>query len=362
MSDAAAAEPIYRYAGPDEAPAILRVIEAAFDRWPPYEIGVPPLEHLRWKMTPPGIPHDNHAVVELRGEIVGVELRWTGRIDVRGIEYPYDFGTDLSVHSSARGQGLGSLLRDGESPRTFAGTVGFDTAPDNQQIEAMYNDRGPVHRPLTIWSRPLGARAFVGVHRSAGIAHLAGATATAIVRGIRARLAGDTIPPGMVEPVTAFDERVTDLWNRVRRDFDLARVRTAEYLNWRYLDSRAGRIAAYQLVDGDRVAGYVAVRRDGDRGRVLDLVTDPAVEGAGAALLERAVADLEGSSCAAVECLLPVGHRDEAALRAAGFLPTGEERLVRATRARHQGVPQLIEVFTDPAARVHLMAGDFDHQ
>ena len=62
-----------------------------------------------------------------------------------------------------------------------------------------------------------------------------------------------------------------------------------------------------------------------------------------------------------VDCLLPVGHRDEHALQESGFSRRSSDRAVQITRARNQATPEIIEVFSNHDAPIHLMYGDFDH-
>lgn len=354
-------EPRYRRGDVDDAPGALRVIEAAFSSWPPFEIDVPAIDHLRWKMTPVGLPGNLHGIVELDGEIVAVQLRWQSRIHVRGIEHPCEYSADLSVLPSAQGRGLGSLLRDSEAVRQRREpSVGFDTIGNNERAIQMYSKRGQVRRSLGVWVRALTVRAFLGAHRQGGVPHLARASVAAATQ--RARALRNSAPrTDGVEVVTAFDDRATALWDTVRHEYDLARVRSASWLNWRYLDPRAGLITAFQLTEGERLLGYAVVRRDGAHGRVLDLVTDPAAVGAGARLLERAVAELRRAGCTSVECLLPDGHREQPVLREAGFLPTNSTRAVEVTKTRHAQIPEVLEVFANPASPIHIMFGDFDH-
>lgn len=357
-------EPTFRRTSVDEAPAILRVLESAFDRWPAFTIDVSPLDHLRWKMTPPGDTAPLHAVVELNGEIVGVQLRWIGHIEVRGTELPFDFGTDMSVHESARGKRLGSLLRDSEGERLFdQRIVGFDTVSANQQVVDMYEERQPIRRPLARWTRPLTPRAFLATHRQQGVGRLTTATLRAAADRLRPRRrapAGQQ-PAWRIEPVEAFDERTDALWSRVRGGYQLSRVRDAAWLNWRHLDPRAGQIEAFQAIEGDRSLGYAAFRRDGRAGRVLDLVTDPDAPGVGAALLQHGCARLREAGCDTVDGIVPSPHRDEAALQAAGFSRREAALAVQVTRARNRAVPEILEVFEDPTTPIHLMYGDFDH-
>ncbi|MDA0351906.1 MAG: hypothetical protein O3A10_06810 [Chloroflexi bacterium] len=358
-------EPLLRRVTVAEAAALFPVIESAFPTWPVFAIEVPSIDHLRWKMAPPAhLPDDQHAVVEIDGTPVAIQLRWPGRGHVRGVEHPLDTGCDMGVHASFRGLGLASVLRDGETERRrlTGSSIGYDTPSVNERVIQMYSDRGYLRRPLGVWARSLNTRAFLATHRRAGVLHLGRAVLAAVARRGRQRgLNGAPTARGTVTRVSAFDHRATALWETVRAEYDFGRIRDAAWLNWRYLDPRAGRIAAYALTEGDRLLGYVAVRRDLDRARILDLVTDPSVADVGARLLTQAVSDLEGSAVQAIECLLPLGHREEATLRAAAFAPTGETRPVQITRTRHAWLPELIAVMEDAASPIHVMLGDFDH-
>jgi GNAT superfamily N-acetyltransferase/predicted nucleic acid-binding protein len=362
-------EPIFRRCGANDATVILSVIESAFERWPLFEIDVPAIDHLRWKMTPSdGLRPDMHAVIELDGDVAAVQLRWQSFVHVGDRQYLADFGADLSVHPSAQGRGLGRILRAREDERLFGQpVVGVDTSPTNERVAHMQSDGGAIQRPLLVWARALGLRSFVGVHLANGNRQLTTATIRATAQLVRSRLRSlgrrrhHTHPKRRIESVTAFDDRVTALWETVRHEYQFARVRDAAWLNWRYLDPRAGRISVYAMTEGDRLLGYAALRRSGTRGSVLDLVTAADADGAGAELLARGVSDLREEGCTLVDCWLPPGHREESALRAAGFLPTGGARAFEVYRDRNAGIPELLEVAADPLSAIHVMAGDFDH-
>ena len=53
-------EPTFRRATVEDAPAMAEVMEIAFGRWPAFDIPVTAVEHLQWKMQPPGGIPANH--------------------------------------------------------------------------------------------------------------------------------------------------------------------------------------------------------------------------------------------------------------------------------------------------------------
>jgi GNAT superfamily N-acetyltransferase len=369
-------EPVFRRGSLDDAEAMLRVIRAAFPEWPAFEIDVPPIEHLRWKMSQPeGLRRDMHAIVEIEGEVVATQVRWRNRVWVRGEEVPFEIGADMAVHPSAQGRGLSRFIRNHEQPRMYnERVIGFDTPARHERVLALQTDGDRISRPIPLWVRPFSARAFVGIHRADGDnAHLARALADEAVQRVRRVIARPRRRRAVearrvtIARATHLDERPTELWKRVEPEYDLAMRRFADWLNWRYLDPRAGRIRLYTATEGDpgtgRLLGFAAFRATGREGRVLDLVTDrDAPPEVGVQLLERGAAFTRDAGCDRLLCMLAEDDHEARALRPAGFLPTGSALMINAAIRRHAvHVPEFNEIVLDPAARLHVTFGDFDH-
>lgn len=365
MPETSEGAPLFRRGDVRDAEAVLPVIESAFPTWPPFEIDVPTIDHLRWKMTPPEpLARDMHAIVEIDGVVVATQLRWPTRAHVRGEEVPSEVGGDLAVHQSAQGRGLSRLIRAEEAARLHGlRLAGYDTRPQNVLVRYMQEDDGSdISRQLDVWSRTYGLRALVRGHRAAGWRHLVAALAGGVAATANALKRSMTLPAGWrIESVSAFDGRADELWDRVRLEYDLARRRDSAWLNWRYLDPRAGRIFADAVFEGERLLGYVVCRNSHGQGTILDLVTDAQATGAGAALLGHGAEALHQAGCDTVTSLLPVGHREELAFKTSGFRLTGEARALQFRRERHRGLPEILEIAADPMAPIHVMPGEFDH-
>jgi hypothetical protein len=165
----------------------------------------------------------------------------------------------------------------------------------------------------------------------------------------------------MLRRVDRFDERGDQLWERFHPQFQLARQRGSAWLNWRYLDPRAGRIAVIGAFEDDDLVGYVAFRDRRPQATILDLVVDPAQPDVGITLMNQIVGETSARGASSVLCVLPPGHPSEASLRATGFVPTRESRTLHFGRTRHAHVPEIIEVAEDVTASIHVMLGEFDH-
>jgi hypothetical protein len=252
--------------------------------------------------------------------------------------------------------------------------IGFDTTPKHERVLALQADGERIERPVPLWLRAFDPRTHVSIHRAdGGNAHLARTLPTAALRRLSRGASGPRrrhSPEARrvtIARVVRFDDRVTELWKRLEPQYDLAMRRFADFLNWRYLDPRAGRIRVYAATEGDPETGYLlgfaAFRVTGAESRVLDIVTAPdAPPAVGAQLLNRGAVFAREAGCRFMLCLLAEHDHEEPALRNAGFLPTGAARWINAPVSRHAThVPEFNEVLADPAARLHISFGDFDH-
>jgi hypothetical protein len=94
------------------------------------------------------------------------------------------------------------------------------------------------------------------------------------------RLVARTRPlEGEVRVIRQFDERFTQLWDRVAPKFSFAVRRDAAYLNWKYIQPPHVRYTVAMLERGPDAAGYVIYRHVQEpRGRVtllVDWLADP---------------------------------------------------------------------------------------
>lgn len=356
--DSSAERPVMRNAVTGDVPAMVRVLEGAFARWPLFDIGVTPEEHLRWKMElGTDLDADRHRVVVIGEEVVGVRLRWLTRVDVRGAEYLADAGADVAVHPAWQGRGIGRVIT-AERDRQAAESryLSIQTVSRSPQLLHLNDVPTHIHRPIGIWTRAFSPRAVLSAHlRSRAFRSLPHRLWDSLLP--RQQRQAATTPEIVV--LEGFDERTDALWELARPTFDLIRHRTADYLNWRYIDGRAGDATVLAAIDGSRVLGFAVFKISGRAANVLDLVVDPGHRTVGHALLTAGTERMRALGALSVTCWLPPGHADEAALRAASFLPVGTTTL--DFRRRDQaGPPVAVAVIEDPASRMHVTLGDFD--
>lgn len=352
---------------------MLRVLEAAFGGWPSLPLeGVTPLEHLRWKMAPPGPPRA-HSVAVVDGEVAAVSVRWGTRTKVGDQELVLDGGVDQAVDPAMQGRGLGRAIA------TFSHEAGAETGDmsigsggSDPAIPRIFDVFDPVlvEYPLTVWVRTFGPRRFVATHlRGGGVVHLGSALARrgahlgrALARGLGS---GALLPSGVrLEVWQRFDARAEALWERFAAQFDVAVVRDAEYLNWRYCDRGAGATLVLAAIEGDqadgRLLGYAVFKRADDRANMLDLVMEPGSVAVARALLSAGAARMRAAGAQALMGWFPEGHPAEPVLQAAGYVEAGWSSLAGFGPQKRGASGPAVEQLYAGTARIHVTLGDQD--
>lgn len=352
---------VARNATEADIPAILRVLLASFASWPPVPTDRSALDFLEWKMHSLHFGADAHSVVEYEGEVIACKLRWFGRVWLCGEDRIGDVGADQAVLPGFQGRGIGRLLNDLEDrPGRPHGTISWERPSKQPSIRHMEVDH--IVDDLRVWTRPLSLRSHLRTHLAAGgPIQLLRATAARLVarpRRLRARRASAPVP------LEHFDQRADALWLAARDRLDLARVRDATWLNWRYADPRGGRRILFGRFADDNaeegeLLGYAVFQHHGRVLNLSDLLTHPDHPRSGFELLNRGVALGRALGATAIVAWLEPGHPDEQSYRRAGFVPR-ELFPVDYKVPRGVAAPDVAEQLYRDDLRRHVTMGDFD--
>ena len=351
---------VARSAATADFPAILNVLQASFDQWPPVPTDRSALDFLKWKSMPVGVGPEAHGVVEFEGDFIACKLRWFGRAWLCGVEHVTDVGADQAVLAAFQGRGIARLANDLEDRGDrLQGTVMFERP--SQQAAVRHMEIAHTVHELRTWIRPLHLRSQLSVHLRDGsplqrIRAIGSIAAHLISRPLGG---GDSRYRRLVEPVERLDERVNALWLAARDHLDFARVHDAEYLNWRYADPRGGRCLMLGQFEDGELRAYAVFRHVGRELNLLDLLAHPDDPAAATAVLERGVELGRELGVALLVAWLVPGHRDEAAYAAAGFVPR-DAFPVDYKVPRGVAAPEVAAQLNRNDLRRHVTMGDFD--
>ncbi|MDA0350581.1 MAG: hypothetical protein O3A10_00015 [Chloroflexi bacterium] len=142
-----------------DGPEMLRVLVAAFGRWPEVELACSALDYLDWKMAAPGITPWHHTVVTRADHVVAVTLTWVADGQLNGTPTAVSHTVDLAVDPAHQGHGLGRMIQQRARGESVLGEIGMDLISKSDAVGHMYAADEIVERPLHTWVRPISARA-----------------------------------------------------------------------------------------------------------------------------------------------------------------------------------------------------------
>jgi len=230
-------------------------------------------------------PENGYLVCEREGELIGYWGRMPTRLHAGGEVTPAAYSQETLVSPAARRQGVASRLGKvveatplpllslwhNEKMHAIMMRAGWSEVGRYRVLKKIYRLDGLARREA---DRPLLSRAL----------RFANPLLRALVRAPKSKPL-----PMTVRPLDRFDGEVDDLFFKAAPSLGITAERTSAILNWKYVDipHRTFRRRAARSSDG-RLVGYVVVDVEDvppfRRGAVVDLLADPDVPNAAAAL------------------------------------------------------------------------------
>jgi hypothetical protein len=323
---------LVRHARPGDEEGILEVFRRSFDPWPRFAVSVPPLEHLRWKVSCHPLATQFNIVAESPDGIVGARLEWAMNVKCNDGTFLARESIDRAVLPEHRERYVVSAMRVfGQELRDKT----FDMYMSYGSGERILRRLRKYRVPATRFSR----HAEVLVCEEPHAERSAPATST-----------------WEIAEVNSFDERADELWGVASEQFRFAVERSASYLNWRYADRRGGDYTTLAAVQGDRWLGYVVTRSHERTGYIADLFVLPDMDEVVDDLISSALDKLADAST--VECWSATHRGYRQALDRAGF--TKGRRSIRLGFRPIRMPADEASFLGDPSADLLFMAGDTD--
>lgn len=280
----------------------------------------------------PYAPGDEAAILNLFRQAFGQEMR----LDVwrwRFLDNPADAGRTF-IHLMWDGQVLAGHYAVSPVRMRLAGEQALAALSMTTMTHPAYSGRG-VFTALarSVYSALAGAGyrlvwGFPNENSHYGFVRKLGWVDVYQVPMLRARLLARRMPvrpSPHVRPIAAFDQQFDDLFSQSLRQFPNCVVRSADHLNWRYLQHPLRPYQALGLWDGHRALGYVVCKffnpkEGGLQGDLVDLVL-PTDDEAAVELLGHACHVLAEGGALAVNLWLSPHHPVHGLLEKWGFEP-----------------------------------------
>jgi hypothetical protein len=318
--------------------AVARMLTSAFPRWPRAEITVPPVEHLRWKLSSHPEAAPLSIVTEHDGNVVGFQGYWLQAVKLDDQELLSRHAADFAVDPGFQRMGIKVAMRQKaqvDNPRrTFQ--FHFDP-PSNHPAFVHMRRKNPTRAPNLlanrVEARVLQVEDFALPHDETA---------------------------WTVHNVPQFDDRADALWDAASPQFRLLVARRHAYLNWRYADPRAGRFTIKIAELDGRMLGYAVSRLSYGRGFLSDIFALPGRIDVVRSLVASAIADLRAAGAQQVECWLPEHHPYWEALNHYPFDHKRRTVDYRAAPANEYLGRIIVPFLDDPRAPIHVTMGDSD--
>lgn len=353
---------------PEDEDGALETLSVSFDRWPQWDIAGAPRDFLRWWAEgypdADGQPQGMAYVAREGDRVAGISLGVLREVKVHDRIRQGRHAAYSAVHPDFRGRGLSRdfvLWRDATLPYEL--TWDFTQVAQLQRNRTRRQTRQSGN-PLSVFVRVLSPRGAARERSRERWRSFPGYSVLALRSRLRRlRLRGPSRATFRVRSTDAFDTRIDRLFEVAAAPFDFIPVRTAAYLNWRYLDGRLGWFTALIAEEEGELLGYAVFRLVGTRAHLADILVLPGRREVLRALIERAVGLAGRHGASAVECTMMLHHPYTPELKAAGFIRVKR----RSDEIAHKfGVnpakidPSEVDFVEEPDAAIHIVEGDSD--
>ncbi|MFZ7094488.1 GNAT family N-acetyltransferase [Primorskyibacter sp. 2E233] len=355
--------PAVRRATQEDMPALLQFVGETYGAGAPYKDRA--RHHWQFEDTP--FKADTTAdptiwLAEDGGRIIGTIAVQDGALWVGGRAVPASWIVDVMVHPEARGRGLSHRIHDrviverkvlvtltmAAATRRVAERAGCLTLGPVGQFILPHGLSGRTVARFLKYKSQFGSlgrrrllRAFVSTEIGPWIVAALG-RATAKARRLSAPKPSAGTDATAIREVSLFPDEIDTLWQQARPHFPVVFERSAQFLNWRFVDCPGLTYRRFLLYRGDALAGYLVTRVGEPEELPLGVVAD-------AFALPDDPATLDALLAHAVAVLAPESDY----LEAAASHPAWQQALRRAGFLRTRTMRPTV-VCTDPVLRDEL--------
>ena len=243
---------------------IVQLLDQAFNGWPRIDLQCSPVDHWRWKYRDGPIKMDTTTVAVSENRVIGVNHAYAVPVIINGDRIYASFSGDMAVDMKYRGRGLSKKLIE-QSTRIRAEhdiSMIYFVTRNPFLIKSYERDYLGFPFNVALLARivdldthlnkvPMKNKAFI---KTAYLVAEAFNKASNVIRKDADKVSVD------LKEISRFNVEHDHFWDNIKQDYDFILDRTSEYLNWRYLDPRAGDFRVVQASDADGLHGFCVTR------------------------------------------------------------------------------------------------------
>jgi len=362
-----------RFTGQEITPARLRcaieIIEASFPRWPAFEISVPTVEHLRWKLEYPGWAPNFLSIATVDGVAAGIYVLIHRKFSIGGHSYRVRDWQDSCVQPDFQSQGIYSFMEKKTREDEHEIDFGFWSTVNPRIIAAQKKfprcdiELGSDLKALVRAVAPSGELAARYLPAAGStLRRFALSVAISVVRNLGAvRLAkvpaNDRLEIRRLEDTGEILDLFDSLLEGMPRPTGLFQERNRDYIRWRYCDVRGGQCTVLGAFENGEPMGAAVCKMSYDIGSLIDLLTDHARQDVASELIAATGDLLEREGAAAIVCWVTGDSPLRKILRAHRFVPSPLKTACQINPAVLS--TDELEALLEGRSH-HLMMGDFD--
>ena len=272
---------------PGDEHQIVELLELVFKDWPHFDLPCTPVEYWRWKYLDNPYGKSVIPVVTVGDKVVCTNHGLTRKIVLFDKTLLSSQGTDLAVHPDYRRMGLYAKASEYKSKSYFDNGYSITWAVTGNPIvfdsNIDWGRRGPPHDVSALIRVNDVDLHFKMKGKEDDFVKRVGAK---VLKGSRELSKWFSSVPSNEDVnhrfvnVNRFDDHFSLFWEKTQSSYDLIFDRSAVYMNWRYLDMRAGSFKVIAATaDGDWL-GYIIYRvkrfiKDYPEAYIADILTLP---------------------------------------------------------------------------------------
>jgi len=362
---------VVRHYHPGDEEGIVNLLETTFGRWPNFSLSYNSLDHWRWKYLDNPFKVNSTIVGELEGEIIACRHDQPIKLKIGDETLFCNLGSDLAVHKDHRRKGYANSLSmlSRESKERYGYDFSYFVSSNPMWVQRLEKRQRAANFPHQILNYVRIFDIDLQLEKmpvDGPLVKKYGYLSIEVLNKIRNAFSEKIeYPRKEIEVLIEFDEYYQRFWDELKDQYDFIVDRGSGFMNWRYLDQRAGNFTVLKIVD--EFQGYIVlfinhVIEGYPIGYIVDILTKIGDIQSAHQLVEYAVDYFAKLGVNIINCLAIKNQHYVKALQMNGFVNSMIELKIFHGRhgLRSNDETLINKLRTSRSDRVHFMYGDID--